>query len=227
MTTGIMDPIKRAEAELEALMGGKKADAAIPDNGQGAGNPGVEPAPGGNPDDPGKQPVNNEPAHQPNAEPPKTEDANYWRQRFEAMQGYNAMGIDPTSANTFEMFGGTTYDKLRSALGYSNPAQSSYLSQAARLIANGQADVDGPYADSISRGIESANRRDMTNQWLDEIASGKTTDSFQDWSGVTGQARVDANYEGIDGKDDDGTGAASSNPGTNDGTHNAGGDERY
>lgn len=91
MTTGIMDPIKRAEAELEALMGGKKADAAIPDNGQGAGNPGDEPAPGGNPDDPGKQPVNNEPAHQPNAEPPKTEDANYWRQRFEVMQGkYNA-----------------------------------------------------------------------------------------------------------------------------------------
>ena len=64
-------------------------------------------------------------------------------------------------------------------------------------------------------------------QWLDEIASGKTTDSFQDWSGVTGQARVDANYERHDGKDDDGTGAASSNPGTNDGTHNAGGDERY
>ena len=131
----------------------------------------------------------------------------------QAMQGYNAMGIDPTSANTFVMFGGTTYDKLRDTYGYSNPAQSSYLSQAARLIANGQADVDGPYADSISRGIASAAARDLSNEWMGDILDGRTTLGFDDWK------------EGRDS--DDGGGAASSNPGTNDGTHNAGGDERY
>jgi len=146
----------------------------------------------------------------------------------QAMKGYNAVGIDPTSPNTFEMFGNTTYDKLRDTYGYSNPAQASHLADMARLIANGQAEVDGEYADSLERGFRSENKRDMTNDWLESILDGTTKDSFDDWAGITGQARVNANYEGIhDSDSDDGGGAASSNPGTNDGTHNAGGDERY
>lgn len=99
----------------------------------------------------------------------------------QAMQGYNAMGIDPTSANTFEMFGGTTYDKLRDTYGYSNPAQASHLADYARMVANGEVSRDGEVAKSIERGIASAAARDLSNEWMGDILDGKTTLDFDKW----------------------------------------------
>lgn len=85
--TGFMDPVKRAELELEALMGKPAPSAEEPPKTDG--NPGDNPAP-----DPGEgvAPDGNAPAvMNPPADPPKSEDAEYWRQRFEVMQGkYNA-----------------------------------------------------------------------------------------------------------------------------------------
>lgn len=82
-----MDPVKRAEAELEALMGKTAQPAAIAEPAPGEGNPGEGTAP--NPDKPAEPQTPATP--QTPTESPKSEDADYWRQRFEVMQGkYNA-----------------------------------------------------------------------------------------------------------------------------------------
>ena len=121
----------------------------------------------------------------------------------QAMQGYNAMGIDPTSANTFEMFGGTTYDKLRDTYGYSNQAQASHLSDYARMVANGEVSRDGEVAKSIERGIASASARDLSNEWMGDILDGKTTLDFDKWKSDR-EAGGDDN-EGWSGGREDGT----------------------
>jgi hypothetical protein len=86
---GFMDPVARAEAEIAAMMG-KSATPADPTPADG-GNPGIDPAPA-NPDPTGgnADPMPADPAPNP-TDPPKTETPEYWRQRFEVMQGkYNA-----------------------------------------------------------------------------------------------------------------------------------------
>lgn len=85
--TGFMDPVKRAEAELEAMLGNAAPPAADPPNHEG--NPGDNPAPA--PGESVASAVNATPATNPPAESPKSEDAEYWKSRFEVMQGkYNA-----------------------------------------------------------------------------------------------------------------------------------------
>jgi hypothetical protein len=133
----------------------------------------------------------------------------------QSMRGYNAAGLDPTGANTYEMFGGDMYKDLRDTYGYSNQAQNSFLSDYARMIGLGEVSADGEVAKSIERGLESAAARDLSNEWMGDVLGGRTSLDFNDWK------------DNREAGDSDGTGATSSNPGTNDGTHNAGGDERY
>lgn len=87
MKNGFMDPVARAQAEIDALMG-KQGGAAIPGNEPGAGNPGqTDPAPAP------ATPDGEQPAATPDSAPadPKTETAEYWKSRFDVMQGkYNA-----------------------------------------------------------------------------------------------------------------------------------------
>lgn len=82
---GFMDPVARAQAEIDAMMG-KAQSPAIPDTGT-EGNPGTDPAP-----KEADRGVNADPApSDPPADTTKTENADYWKQRFEVMQGkYNA-----------------------------------------------------------------------------------------------------------------------------------------
>lgn len=133
----------------------------------------------------------------------------------QSMRGYNAAGLDPTGANTYEMFGGDMYNDLRDTYGYSNQAQPSHLADYARMIGLGEVSADGEVAKSIERGIASANARDLSNEWMGDVLNGRTALDFNDWK------------DNREAGDSDGTGAASSNEHTNDGTHNAGGDERY
>jgi hypothetical protein len=120
----------------------------------------------------------------------------------QSMRGYNAAGLDPTGANTYEMFGGDMYNDLRNAkdpygnsYGYSNQAQPSHLADIARLIGLGQAEVDGEYADSMERGLASAAARDLSNEWMGDVLNGRSTLGFNDWK----DARGDASGGGWDG----------------------------
>lgn len=119
----------------------------------------------------------------------------------QSMSGYNYAGIDPTGANTYEMFSSSpTYDSLRS-MGYSNAPQSSFLADYARQIGLGQLEPNGLAAQAVQRGIDSANRRDQTNQWMDDIVNGRTTEDFATW-----KDHMDNGYDRENDADNDGWG---------------------
>lgn len=99
----------------------------------------------------------------------------------QAMTGYNSAGINPTWANTFEMFSNSpTYDSLRS-IGYSNAPQSSFLADYAKMLGTGQLEQGGLASQAVERGITSANARDTSNSWMNDVLTGRTTKSYADW----------------------------------------------
>ncbi len=115
----------------------------------------------------------------------------------QSMSGYNYAGINPTGANTFEMFSSSpTYDSLRS-MGYSNAPQSSFLADYAKMLGTGQIERGGLTEQAMERGIASANARDTSNKWMDDVLNGRTTKTFADW-------KNDTEGRGVYGIDQDG-----------------------
>ena len=87
------------------------------------------------------------------------------------------------------------YNDLRDTYGYSNQAQNSFLSDYARMIGLGEASADGEVSKSIARGIDAANARDLSNEWMSDLVNGRSTLGFNDWK----DARGDASGGGWDG----------------------------
>ena len=87
MKNGFMDPVARAQAELDAMMG--KRGGAVTSDDSGTENPGqVETAPAPETPDGEKQPATDTATATVD---PKTETPEYWKSRFEVLQGkYNA-----------------------------------------------------------------------------------------------------------------------------------------